>query len=66
MLIRSIMFTKKEDWIVYLGKNREDEVCRLVYADFLDEQGEHEEAERMRKWLVVVNIRTIYEILSRH
>src|SRR5438105_15639232 len=23
---------------------------RLVYADWLDEHGEHEEADRMRKW----------------
>ena len=27
-----------------------DITTRLVYADWLDEQGEHEEAERQRKW----------------
>jgi uncharacterized protein (TIGR02996 family) len=29
----------------------DDEVTRLVYADWLDEQGEHEEADRQRKHL---------------
>ena len=33
-----------------LKKNEDDTTTRLVYADWLDEQGEHEEADRMRKW----------------
>src|SRR5262245_45078222 len=32
-------------------KNNEDDVpTRMVYADWLDDQGEHEEADRQRKW----------------
>ena len=33
-----------------LKKNEDDTTTRLVYADWLDEQGEHEEADRQRKW----------------
>jgi uncharacterized protein (TIGR02996 family) len=33
-----------------LGKNEDDTMTRLVYADWLDEQGEPEEADRQRKW----------------
>ena len=33
-----------------LKKNEDDTTTRLVYADWLDERGHHEEAERMRKW----------------
>lgn len=29
----------------------DDELPRLVYADWLDERGEHEEANRQRKWV---------------
>jgi uncharacterized protein (TIGR02996 family) len=29
----------------------DDELVRNVYADWLDEQGEHEEADRQRKWV---------------
>lgn len=28
----------------------DDDTPRRVYADWLDEQGEHEEADRQRKW----------------
>jgi hypothetical protein len=31
-------------------ENEEDTPTRLVYADWLDERGEHEEADRQRKW----------------
>lgn len=33
-----------------LAKNPDDTPLRLVFADWLDEQGEHEEADRHRKW----------------
>jgi uncharacterized protein (TIGR02996 family) len=33
-----------------LARNEDDITTRLVYADWLDDQGEHEEAERQRKW----------------
>jgi uncharacterized protein (TIGR02996 family) len=33
-----------------LTENEDDTTTRLVYADWLDEQGEHEEADRQRKW----------------
>jgi uncharacterized protein (TIGR02996 family) len=33
-----------------LSENEDDTPTRLVYADWLDEQGEHEEADRQRKW----------------
>ena len=33
-----------------LAENEDDTTTRLVYADWLDEQGEHEEADRQRKW----------------
>jgi uncharacterized protein (TIGR02996 family) len=33
-----------------LAQNEDDTQTRLVYADWLDEQGEHEEADRQRRW----------------
>lgn len=33
-----------------LADHEDDTMTRLVYADWLDEQGEHEEADRQRKW----------------
>jgi uncharacterized protein (TIGR02996 family) len=33
-----------------LEENEDDTVTRLVYADWLDENGEHDEADRQRKW----------------
>jgi uncharacterized protein (TIGR02996 family) len=33
-----------------LAANEDDTTTRLVFADWLDERGEHEEADRMRKW----------------
>ncbi len=33
-----------------LSANEDDTPTRLVYADWLDDQGEHEEADRHRKW----------------
>jgi uncharacterized protein (TIGR02996 family) len=34
-----------------LAENEDDTTTRLIYADWLDEQGQHEEADRQRKWL---------------
>jgi uncharacterized protein (TIGR02996 family) len=33
-----------------LAENEDDTSTRLVFADWLDEQGEHDEADRQRKW----------------
>jgi uncharacterized protein (TIGR02996 family) len=33
-----------------LTDNEDDTSTRLVYADWLDEHGEHEEADRQRQW----------------
>ena len=33
-----------------LAENEDDTTTRLVFADWLDEQGEHEEADRQRNW----------------
>jgi uncharacterized protein (TIGR02996 family) len=33
-----------------LAENEDDTRVRFIYADWLDEHGEHEEADRQRKW----------------
>jgi uncharacterized protein (TIGR02996 family) len=33
-----------------LANDEDDTPTRLVYADWLEERGEHEEADRQRKW----------------
>jgi uncharacterized protein (TIGR02996 family) len=33
-----------------LAENEDDTTTRLVYADWLDDHGQHEEADRQRKW----------------
>jgi uncharacterized protein (TIGR02996 family) len=40
----------REPFLKALAKNEDDVLTRMVYADWLDEQGEHEEADRQRKW----------------
>lgn len=40
----------KEDFLAQLQENEDDISLRLIYADWLDENGEHEEAQRQRKW----------------
>lgn len=40
----------KDQWLVELAANEDDTHTRLVYADWLEEQGEAEEADRQRKW----------------
>lgn len=33
-----------------LAENEDDTTLRVIFADWLDEHGEHEEADRQRKW----------------
>jgi uncharacterized protein (TIGR02996 family) len=40
----------RDAFLKALAENEDDIATRLVYADWLDEQGEHEEADRQRKW----------------
>jgi uncharacterized protein (TIGR02996 family) len=41
----------KEDFLRVLAENEDDADLRLIFADWLDEQGEYEEADRQRGWL---------------
>lgn len=40
----------RECFLKALALNEDDTVTRLVYADWLDEQGEFDEAQRQRLW----------------
>jgi uncharacterized protein (TIGR02996 family) len=40
----------RDAFLKALAENENDTTTRLVFADWLDEQGEHEEADRQRKW----------------
>jgi uncharacterized protein (TIGR02996 family) len=40
----------RDAFLKALADNEDDTTTRLVYADWLDDQGEHEEADRQRKW----------------
>jgi uncharacterized protein (TIGR02996 family) len=40
----------RDAFLKALAANEDDTTTRLVYADWLDEHGEHEEADRQRKW----------------
>ncbi len=42
--------SEREAFLKALAKNEDDTALRLVFADWLDEHGEHEEADRQRKW----------------
>jgi uncharacterized protein (TIGR02996 family) len=42
---------RREEFLARVREAPEDELLRSVYADWLDEQGEHEEADRQRKFL---------------
>ena len=42
--------SERDAFLKLLAENEDDTTARLVYADWLDEQGEHEEADRQRKW----------------
>lgn len=41
---------ERDRFLKALEENEDDIPIRLVYADWLDEHGEHEEADRQRKW----------------
>lgn len=40
----------RDDFLEALAENEDDLETRMVFSDWLDEQGEHDEAERHRKW----------------
>jgi uncharacterized protein (TIGR02996 family) len=40
----------RDAFLKALAENEDDTSTRLVYANWLDERGEHEEADRQRKW----------------
>ncbi|HEY7426993.1 MAG TPA: TIGR02996 domain-containing protein [Gemmataceae bacterium] len=42
--------SERNAFLKILDENEDDTTTRLVYADWLDEHGEHEEADRQRKW----------------
>jgi uncharacterized protein (TIGR02996 family) len=41
---------ERDCFLKALEENEDDTLTRLVYADWLDDRGEHEEADRQRKW----------------
>ena len=41
---------ERHGFLEALEENEDDTPTRLVYADWLDDHGEHEEADRQRKW----------------
>ena len=41
---------EQDAFLTALEANEDDTPTRLVYADWLDNRGEHEEADRQRKW----------------
>jgi uncharacterized protein (TIGR02996 family) len=42
--------SQRHAFLKALKENEDDISMRLVYSDWLDEQGEHEEADRQRQW----------------
>lgn len=42
--------SEREQFLNALKENEDDMLVRLAFADWLDQQGEHEEADRHRKW----------------
>jgi uncharacterized protein (TIGR02996 family) len=42
--------SERNSFLKALAENEDDTATRLVYADWLDDHGEHEEADRQRKW----------------
>lgn len=42
--------SERQHFLKLLQENEDDVETRLIYADWLEEQGEPEEAERQRKW----------------
>lgn len=41
---------EREQFLKALEANEDDISVRMAFADFLDDSGEHEEADRQRKW----------------
>ncbi len=41
---------EREAFLAALAADEDDVHTRLVYADWLEERGEHEEADRQRRW----------------
>jgi uncharacterized protein (TIGR02996 family) len=41
---------ERDTFLRALAANEDDTMTRLIYADWLDDRGEHEEADRQRKW----------------
>ena len=44
------MLAGQQTFLTALAENEDDDITRLVYSDFLEENGLIEEAERMRAW----------------
>ena len=42
--------SERDAFLKALAENEDDTTTRLVYSDWLDDHGEHEEADRQRKW----------------
>lgn len=42
--------SERERFLAALAKNEDDTPVRMAFADWLDERGEHEEANRHRRW----------------
>ncbi len=45
----------REAFLRIIEANEDDETARQIYADWLDDCGEHEEADRQRKWCAAKN-----------
>jgi uncharacterized protein (TIGR02996 family) len=41
---------ERQGFLKALAQNEDDTTTRMVYADWLDDRGEHEESDRQRKW----------------
>jgi uncharacterized protein (TIGR02996 family) len=41
---------ERDQFLRALAEDEDDTATRLVYSDWLEEHGEHEEADRQRKW----------------
>ena len=41
---------ERDHFLKALAANEDDTATRMLFAEWLDEQGEHEEADRQRKW----------------
>lgn len=48
--LQSLPNTDRDAFLKALSENEDDVTTRMVYADWLDENGQPEEAERQRKW----------------